>query len=286
MNSLARRVLTGTLLVLGATALLLADEHATPGWVPFFCALAISLLCAFELRRMGRLAPLGVGPPLFLGILLSSAFVGYRLFETPEALDAAHPALTFATILLVVALASALAPVFVRPKKGELGNGALWGLGLALWTLPSLFALVPFGVCYGTRGLVVLVALSKVGDIFGYFVGRKIGERRPFPSLSPGKTVAGCVASLVAGSVAGAVLLPFTFPASATIPGSAWGGALLGAGLNLAAQAGDLAESWVKRRAAVGDSSTWVGAAGGVLDVVDSLFFTTPVAVFLWPLVV
>jgi predicted CDP-diglyceride synthetase/phosphatidate cytidylyltransferase len=123
--------------------------------------------------------------------------------------------------------------------------------------------------------------LSKVGDIAGYFVGSAIGKSHPFPKISPGKTTAGCVASLVAGTVAGWIAV-----ATGLLPQASWGvaGALLaGAGVNLAAQAGDLFESWVKRRAGVKDSGTWFGPSGGVLDLIDSLLFSIPAALWLWP---
>ena len=61
------------------------------------------------------------------------------------------------------------------------------------------------------------------------------------------------------------------------------GGALAGAAINVAAQAGDLFESWVKRRAGVKDASTWFGPSGGMLDLVDSLLFSVPVALWVWP---
>ena len=72
-------------------------------------------------------------------------------------------------------------------------------------------------------GLTVLVVLAKVGDNAGYFVGRAIGQRHPFPTISPGKTVAGCVASLLAGVATGSILLPLT------LGERTWGHAALGA---------------------------------------------------------
>jgi CDP-diglyceride synthetase len=78
------------------------------------------------------------------------------------------------------------------------------------------------------------------------------------------------------------VLLPLTLgeprPAQFAL------GALLGGLVNLAAQAGDLSESWVKRRAGVKDSSTLLGPSGGVLDVIDSLLLAAPVALVAWSL--
>jgi phosphatidate cytidylyltransferase len=125
-----------------------------------------------------------------------------------------------------------------------------------------------------------LVVLAKAGDNAGFFVGGAIGKRHPFPRISPGKTVAGCVASLVAGVVVGAILLPLTLGERTPLHVAL--GALIGGVINVAAQAGDLSESWVKRRAGVKDSSALLGPSGGVLDVIDSLLLAAPVALLAW----
>ncbi|MEO0652859.1 MAG: phosphatidate cytidylyltransferase, partial [Planctomycetota bacterium] len=121
----------------------------------------------------------------------------------------------------------------------------------------------------------------KIGDIAGYFVGSAIGKHHPFKRLSPGKTTEGCLGSLVAGGLAGALL-----GAVGWLPEGRGVAAGLGIGLvlNLAAQAGDLLESYIKRTAGVKDSSGWMGASGGVLDVTDSLLLTVPAALVVWGL--
>lgn len=160
-------------------------------------------------------------------------------------------------------------------------------LVLALWigpllTLPLVW-LWQVWDGWGVRGLVSLVLLAKLGDIAGYYVGSAIGVRRPFPRISPGKTVAGCWASFAAGTLAGGVLVKQgLLPLG---PYGLWGGFTAGAAVNLAAQAGDLLESWIKRGAGVKDSGTWFGPSGGVLDLVDSLLLAVPAALLVWPMV-
>jgi phosphatidate cytidylyltransferase len=127
-----------------------------------------------------------------------------------------------------------------------------------------------------------LLVLAKVGDIAAYYVGNAIGRSRPFPTISPGKTTEGCVASLLAGMSSGAALA-----SAGILPPTRFGilgGVLAGGLVNLAAQAGDLLESWVKRRAGVKDSSSWLGPSGGLLDVVDSLLLAVPAALLAWPM--
>lgn len=172
--------------------------------------------------------------------------------------------------------------VFTHLYWGHENRARLW---LALWigpllTLPLIWLWQVWDT-WGTRGLVSVVLLAKVGDIAGYYVGSAIGVRRPFPRISPGKTVAGCWASFFAGTLAGGVLvkqglLPFG-------EYGLWGGLCAGAAVNLAAQAGDLLESWIKRGAGVKDSGAWFGPSGGVLDLVDSLLLAVPAALLVWP---
>ena len=166
-------------------------------------------------------------------------------------------------------------------EKYPRNGGLLLALVLFYWIvlpLPSA-SLVMFE--WGLEALVALTLLSKVGDIAGFYVGNAIGKTRPFPGISPGKTTAGCVASLVAG-----ILFGLGFQVFGLLPEGPFGlatGPLVGGCINLAAQAGDLFESWIKRRAEVKDSGCLFGPAGGVLDMVDSLLFTVPCALLTWP---
>lgn len=183
----------------------------------------------------------------------------------------------------MVALVLTVVGVFELARMG-LFRGRTWVTGSAIgaWLGFALFGLHALWGDYGTSGLASLIALAKIGDIAGYYVGNAVGKTHPFPRISPGKTTAGCVGSLVAGVVAGTLLERFgALPASSL---GVLGGALAGASVNVAAQAGDLFESWVKRRAGVKDSGTWFGPAGGVLDLVDSLLFAVPCALLIWPL--
>jgi hypothetical protein len=165
------------------------------------------------------------------------------------------------------------------PVDGPGADGIAGPLWAAAWVVVPLPALVHVWTNYGFYGLVALIVLSKIGDIAGYYVGSAIGRVHPFPELSPKKTLEGCIASCLAGTLAGAVCVLLRW-----LPDAGWtAGLLAGLVVNLAAQAGDLFESRVKRRAGVKDSGRLFGPSGGVLDVLDSLLFTVPTALLVWP---
>ncbi len=261
------RTATGGTLLAALSGLLWWTHRAHSGWPVLAVGAPLAFLAALELGRMGKLGKRLTPMALLAAVPLAAGVVAHQLNE-------GHGA-SSATVL--GALLAAAAPALMAPSKQR-------GLQLAchLWVVPPLLLLVTIHARHGVLGLTSLLLLSKVGDIAGYYFGQAFGKHHPFPKLSPGKTAEGCAASFVAAVILGAVLhLAFDWGS-----GGAWGvaGALVAAGLtNLASQGGDLIESAAKRSAGVKDSSGWVGASGGVLDVIDSLLLSVPVALLAWP---
>jgi phosphatidate cytidylyltransferase len=105
-------------------------------------------------------------------------------------------------------------------------------------------------------------------DIFAYFAGRSIGGPKLAPRISPNKTWAGLAGGTLGAAIAGG-FVAYLFDLGSPF-------LYLGALMAVLAQAGDLYESWVKRRAGVKDSGTILPGHGGVLDRLDGLL---PVAV-------
>ena len=121
--------------------------------------------------------------------------------------------------------------------------------------------------------ILLLVLVVWAFDTFAYLTGRRFG-RHPFMAhISPSKTVEGVAGGAVAAGIVGALLV--------SLLGHSW---LAGLGFGLlvgaAAQAGDLAESMLKRAAGAKESGTLIPGHGGLLDRVDSFLFAAPVAFF------
>ena len=213
-----------------------------------------------------------------IALVLGAAGVAWSLAR-PEHVDPRWSAGAPAIAALVIAL-----PLLHRPASRERVVEATLA---SIWLVPPLPGLLFVWWAFagasmnGAAGLTALVLLSKIGDVFGYYVGNAIGRSHPFPRISPGKTTAGVVGSLVGGVALGGALVPMGLLPDG--PLGIVGGLLAGLVVNVAAQAGDLLESRVKRAAGVKDSGPWFGPAGGMLDALDSLLVTIPVALLTWP---
>jgi len=186
---------------------------------------------------------------------------------------------------IVLALASAIAPggtlwpVWILAIGGmaaastalAYGSSPVWnGLGTLYLGVPAL-ALVLLLQRRGLAAAFVLFVAVWAADTGALLGGRLLQGPKLIPSLSPNKTWSGFLVGILAaaGSVALYVALIGGRPAE---------GALVGAGLALAGHAGDLFESWLKRRAGRKNSGGLIPGHGGVLDRIDSILFAAPLA--------
>jgi phosphatidate cytidylyltransferase len=163
-----------------------------------------------------------------------------------------------------------------------LGTFCLAYVGLLLVVLAQLRFLG--GPKSGLFGLLVMIAVVKMGDIGAYTVGRLIGRHKMAPKISPGKTWEGAAGALAFSALAAWLLLAVIGPAYFSNvplpPADMW--PLYGLLLAVAGMTGDLAESLVKRDLGCKDSSQWMPGFGGVLDILDSILLAGPVAYLAW----
>lgn len=175
-------------------------------------------------------------------------------------------------LLLLVGGALVLVEWFQLVKRMTLGGGAKAAMN-ALGPILVLGAIA--GLWFIRDQLGMTAALWVFGmvwatDIGAYFAGRAFGGARLAPKISPSKTWSGLIGGMVAALIASA-----TIGDRAGIIGvPLWIGLFMG----LLAQLGDLAQSWMKRRAGVKDSGKLIPGHGGLFDRVDGVL---PVALLL-----
>ena len=154
---------------------------------------------------------------------------------------------------------------------------ALFGIFYVSWCFSFLIKLrltsgpsIPDG-----RWLVALLLLvTKGGDIGAYFVGSLFGRHSFIRRISPSKTWEGAIGGLLFSIAAALAFRSVFFKVSVTHL------VTLGVLLGILGQLGDLSESMIKRDCQVKDSGTLLPGMGGVLDVLDSLLFTSPICYF------
>ena len=127
----------------------------------------------------------------------------------------------------------------------------------------SGFGMMHVRVDLGFGWLVWLVLIVVVTDVAGYFAGRTLGGPKFWPRVSPKKTWSGTVAGWLGAAVVGAFF---------AVNSGAWVAVLLASVvLSFASQLGDIAESAIKRKTGVKDSSALIPGHGGVLDRFDGM---------------
>ena len=198
---------------------------------------------------------------IFLGAgseyLFPAGLIDELVAPTGEAVIAIAPQ-SFDPVWYAVAAALALAALL-----GLAGRSAALAWGFVYIAIPAFALLVLSWAWYGLVFWAMLVTWAT--DIGAYAAGRAIGGPKLAPRISPNKTWAGLVGGVMAAALVGwLVARPEIFALGSPF---LW----LGGAMAVAAQLGDLYESWEKRRAGVKDSGTILPGHGGLLDRVDGL---------------
>jgi phosphatidate cytidylyltransferase len=291
---LRNRILFGAILVAIVGAAVACDVSQGSRWGIFSLGLVAVLLGAREFTRLARvhaarvrLAPMiAVSLGLVAEAHLHPGGVLHGLWP-----DAGAHLETLPVIPLLLGgglLWAVLAQMASRtPIERFFANvgGSLFGmvyLGLCFNLLERLAILAgPTSPERGLQLLACFLVAVKCGDIAAFFGGKTFGRHKMCPAISPGKTWEGFICSF-AGSVGGTVGLCALFAANGHQPFDGWWQPVIwGLVLGPLGAAGDLAESCMKREAAMKDSGRGAPGFGGYLDLLDAVILAAPVAYLL-----
>ena len=238
----AARLLTS--LVVGTVAAIFTFSGPTPFAI---LAVAVALLVSWEWGRLvhgpdaGILVAVQIGTVAVAGLLAASLSPGLGLLALP--------------------IGAILATLLTLGRNSFLSAAGVFYAGFpavaAIW-LRSDAAL-------GLQAMIFLIVVVATADTAAFLCGRLMGGPLLGPRISPNKTWAGFIGALIASAIVGGLFW-------LAVPGSSvFRLAATGAVLALVAQAGDLAESALKRRFGAKDAGSILPGHGGVMDRVDGL---------------
>jgi phosphatidate cytidylyltransferase len=247
----ARRIIVGLLLAIVGIGSVF--------WLPGFLVLctAIAIGCLWEFAQLSaRKGPWLEMPVALVAIVMYFALTYFGRIHRYEGVLLAATVV----IALVTGLFASSEGAFARSGYTLLAVlyiGKLMTYFIAIRLLPQI----------GTAATVMAIVLIAFTDIFAMVIGTRFG-RTPLSPISPRKTVEGSAGGLIVAILAGVAIgmTPWLHLLW-------WQGAVIGTITSVAAQAGDLVESALKRDAHVKDAGSLIGGHGGVLDRFDSYIF-------------
>lgn len=285
---LRTRVISALVLAPIILAIVLQGEP----WLSLLVGVA-AFLALVEL--VGLLDAAGHQPPQVLTIVSGMALVAAGLITTNGAsvggvgatlmvaLD--PPGLVTATLVAAMLILAAVGFTRSDPRAGfmtwAITSFGVAYVGLLLPTIVLVAHLAPSGgsastpvgvlnIGSGAAWTLMLVLVVWGYDTGAYLVGRRLGRKRLLDHISPSKTVEGLAGGLVLGTLGAGI-------GAALIGLEPWHPLIIGPVVGLAAQAGDMAESMLKRASDRKESGFIVPGHGGILDRIDSFLFAAPV---------
>jgi phosphatidate cytidylyltransferase len=235
------------------------EPPQVPGLVIGLAILAAGLIAANEANVGGLLAQLvsATSPPGLVAGTTTAALLLIAVVAFTRS-DPRAGFLTWSTTTFGVAYVGLLLPaIALVGHLAPSGGSASSGIG-------------PLSVGSGAAWLLLLILVVWGYDTGAYLTGRRLGRTRLIDHISPSKTVEGLAGGLVAATIGAGI-------GAALIGLEPWHPLVIGPLVGLSAQAGDLAESMLKRAAGRKESGFLVPGHGGILDRLDSFLFAAPV---------
>ncbi len=253
---------------LGLGALVTVPLYSPYRWV-FIAVVTVAMAVAtrevvLALRTLGAQPTM---PPIVLGGV-AMVLLAYR--EGQEALF----------VGLVLTVLACIVWRLADPAEGYLRDVAASTFTATYVPFLLGFAALLAAPPDGPRRVTAFIATVVCSDVGGYAFGVLFGKHPMAPSVSPKKSWEGLAGSVLLGGAAGGVFFVTLFDAAPLL------GVLFGVAIVASATLGDLGESMVKRDIGIKDMGALLPGHGGLMDRLDSLLPTAPVAFLLLSLFV
>ena len=289
---LKHRLITGLILSLGIIGLLVLDNliaaSACPtcyfvkaGVILAILALIVTPLAAIEFGAMGEGLGIRTSVPMICITLAAWIAFFYFLPDTPSS------ASTIAIASSILIGSFFLSIVSIAKSKALTGVIA----GASYSTMTATYLGLGFGFLLLIRRehdalwILGIIAIVKMCDTGAFFTGCSFGKHKLIPWISPGKTWEGLIGGVATASLTAMLLASLNNAYLQDEPTiSLIFASICGFILGLFGQCGDLVMSIFKRDSGLKDSSAVLPGLGGVLDVLDSLILTSPIAYWLFQL--
>jgi phosphatidate cytidylyltransferase len=245
---------------LALAAIIVVPLYSPYRWV--FIVVVIVAIAIGVREVVNALRTLGAQPPLLPLLAGGAAMVAVAFRSGPAAL--------FIALVLTV-----LACIVWR--LADSAEGFLRDVAAATFTAAYVPFLAGFAALLavpddGPRRVTAFIAVVVCSDVGGYAAGVLFGKHPMAPTVSPKKSWEGFAGSLTACALAGALFFLFLFDSNPLL------GVVYGLAVVATATLGDLGESMVKRDIGIKDMGTLLPGHGGIMDRLDSLLPTAPVA--------
>ena len=270
MKSTLMRLILFALAVPGLPLLILFIPHFGYLWITVLLTV-IGILCGKELRNMlaGSARILPAWSILFPGIAPVLGWTVSMEWLPPVS----------SSIALVLSLFWAFGDAVFAPESeyqtviARMGTRMMMVLypGFFLWWIQAI-ANLPMA----SFALVIFFFTVFLNDSAAWLFGMLLGKNRGVVAVSPNKSVEGFIAGIFAST---GVMITASYLVPDLLPHPLWQLLLFGPAAGITTILGDLVESTIKRSAGVKDSGKNIMGRGGMLDSVDSLFFTAPLFV-------
>jgi phosphatidate cytidylyltransferase len=258
-----RNLPVAILVGLSLGALILVPLYSPYKWA--FVVVVGAAMAVGTYEVVSALRGLGAQPPLVPLLAGGVAMVALAYEQGTESLFVA----------LVLTVLACIVWRLADPAEGYLRDTAA-----ATFTAVYVPFLISFAALLtvppdGPRRVTAYIATVVCSDVGGYAAGVLFGKHAMAPSVSPKKSWEGFVGSVIACAAAGGLFFHYLFQASPVL-GVVYGLAVVGS-----ATLGDLSESLLKRDLGVKDMGSLLPGHGGIMDRLDSLLPTAPVAFLL-----